>query len=88
MSDVVARDGTVVTPDMLDEWFEQAEAGELPGSAGPTRAGRPLSVGDEAAVPVTVRLDEARRRKLALLAKTRHVSQAQIVRDLLDRATV
>jgi len=86
MDDVIAHDGTVVTQQMLDEWFEQAEAGELPGTPGPTHPGRPLSIGDEAATPLTVRLDGARRRKLEHLAKTRRVSKAQVMRDLLDQA--
>jgi predicted transcriptional regulator len=86
MSAVIAHDGTVVTPAMLDDWFEQAEAGELPGEPGPTRRGRPLSIGEEAATPVTVRLDMERRRKLELMAEMRHVSQAQVMRDLLDHA--
>ena len=86
MGDVIASDGTVVTQRMLDDWFERAEAGELPGSPGPTHPGRPLSIGDEVATPVTIRLDGARRRKLEQLATTGGVSKAQIMRDLLDRA--
>jgi len=86
MSDVIASDGTVVTRQMLDDWSEQSETGNLPGRPGPIRPGRPLGIGDEVATPVTVRLDAARRRKLEQLAKTSQVSKAQIMRDLLDRA--
>ena len=46
MRNVIAHDGTVVTPKMLDQWSARAEAGHLPGAAGPIRRGRPLSIGE------------------------------------------
>ena len=86
MATVTAHDGTVVTREMLDRWAEKADAGHLPGTPGPIHRGRPLSVGEEPAEPVTIRLDARRRLKLEQLARARHVSQAQVVRDLLDQA--
>jgi hypothetical protein len=84
----VAHDGTVLTDELLDQWGDQIEAGEYPGTAVPVRRGRPLAIGAEAASPVTVWLDRARRDKLRLMAERRHVSQAEVLRDLLDAAAV
>ena len=84
----VAADGTVVPEAKLAAWVADAEAGNLPGKPGPVRRGRPLSIGEEVAVPVTIRLDPARRLKLQRLADARHVSRAQVVRELLDQAVL
>lgn len=83
-----AADGTAVSEETLAGWVADAEAGNLPGVPGPVRKGRPLSIGEEAAVPVTIRLDPARRLKLQRLADARQVSRAQVVRELLDQAVL
>ncbi|MDR3359227.1 MAG: hypothetical protein LBO20_00915 [Bifidobacteriaceae bacterium] len=82
-----ASDGTALTEELLGKLEAEIEAGRLGGSPGPVRHGRPLAVGSDTARPVTVRLDGARREKLRGLAARRHVSQAQVLRDLLDAAT-
>ncbi|MDR2114217.1 MAG: hypothetical protein LBO75_02940 [Bifidobacteriaceae bacterium] len=83
-----ASDGTALTEELLDKLEAEIETGQCGGSPGPVHHGRPLAVGSDAASPVTVRLDSARREKLRGLAARRHVSQAQVLRDLLDAATV
>ena len=59
MGDVVARDGTVVTQEMLDEMFERAEAGDFPGTPGPVFLGLPPFV-EDAEAPLAVRPSEPR----------------------------
>jgi hypothetical protein len=88
MGDIcTAHDGTILTDELLDQWGDEIEAGRYPGQPGPLRPGRPLAVGSEPALPVTVRLDPVRRAKLRHIAQRQHVSQAQVLRDLLDAAT-
>jgi hypothetical protein len=84
----IAHDGTVLTDQLLDQWGSEIEAGIYPGVPGEVRHGRPLVIGPEAAMPMTVRLDAARRDKLRRIAERRHVSQSQVLRDLLDAAPV
>ena len=81
-----ASTGTRFTDADIERWASDIEAGHLPGRPGPVTRGRPLAVGAEPAEPVTIRLDRARRDKLARLAKSRHVSKSQVIRELLDQA--
>ncbi|HKO25581.1 MAG TPA: hypothetical protein VJY65_12695 [Chloroflexota bacterium] len=56
--DVIAHGGKVIPGAQLDAMFERAEAGDvLAGHPGRTRAGRPLSVGEDAAEPASLRAE-------------------------------
>jgi predicted transcriptional regulator len=79
--------GIPVTEEMIDNWAEAAERGELPGEPGPVRRGRPFSVGSsESAEVVSFRLDSARKAKLERLAKERETDRSEVIRQLIDAA--
>ncbi len=83
MAQYVAVDGTVFTDDDLENWAREAEDG-FPGARfGSSSPGRPVSVGHDAR-PVTVRLDADRRLKLDQVARGRHTTVSQVLRDLID----
>lgn len=71
------------TDDDLERWADEAERG-FPGARfGKSAPGRPGSVGHDAR-PFTLRLDHARRSKLDQIARERHTTSSQLVRDLID----
>jgi hypothetical protein len=84
MSEWTAHNGTTFTDADLEAWAGEAEAGWPHATFGPSRPGRPVSVGDDAR-PVTVRLDAERRSKLHREATERHTSVSQVVRALIDQ---
>ena len=77
--------GVPFTDEDIERWADEAEsaAGYTGGHLGPSRPGRPVSVGHEAK-PFTLRLDQQRRAKLALAARQRNVSASELVRQLID----
>jgi hypothetical protein len=83
-----AADGTAVTEKMLDEMFEDAERGELPGEPGPIHVGRPLSIqSDGPAAARSYRLGAEREAKLDRLAKERGLKdRSAVLRQLVDAA--
>jgi len=85
MTDYVASDGTRFTDQDIERWALDAESGReyTGGHRGAAVAGRPISVGEQAR-PFTIRLDAARRAKLAAAAVQRHTTSSQLVRDLID----
>lgn len=80
-----AVDGTTSTEDAVGRWAVDAESeeGYRGGHTGPAVVGRPVSVGHQVK-PSTLRLDGARRAKLDDVARARHISASQLVRDLID----
>ncbi|WP_431836646.1 CopG family transcriptional regulator [Cellulomonas sp. Y8] len=75
--------GTRFTDDDLERWAQDAEAG-FPGARfGASSPGRPISVGEDAR-PLTIRLDAARRAKLAARAAEEHTNLSQVLRNLID----
>ncbi len=68
----------------LADRFEQGWALEEL-QAMPMRRGRPLEVGSERAETVTVRLTPRQRRLLDAIARARHQSRSQVIRDAVDR---
>jgi hypothetical protein len=77
--------GTIYTGADIERWaaVEATEAGYTGGHLGAPIVGRPVSVGHQAR-PFTLRLDGARRAKLDEIARDRHTTASQIVRDLID----
>lgn len=77
--------GVEFTDADIELWAAQQESDEGYTGAhhGPARPGRPVSVGAQAR-PFTLRLDAARREKLAGAAKVRHTTPSQLMRDLID----
>ncbi|MHA3723535.1 CopG family transcriptional regulator [Leucobacter sp. HY1910] len=77
--------GVPFTDEDVERWAadDESDAGYTGGHLGPSRAGRPVSVGADVR-PVTVRLDAARRAKLEALARSHQTSISQTVRDLID----
>lgn len=77
--------GVPFTEDDIERWAEQAESptGYEGGHLGPPKPGRPISVGADAR-PFTLRLDAPRREKLTRVARSRHTTASQLVRDLID----
>lgn len=69
----------------IERWAEEAETAQpFDGKhLGPSRPGRPISVGSQAR-PFTLRLDAARRAKLDEAAQKRHTTASQLVRELID----
>ncbi|RLP07666.1 CopG family transcriptional regulator [Propionibacterium australiense] len=61
----------------------ESERGYTGKHLGPSVPGRPISVGERAR-PFTLRLDAARRAKLDEVAKKRHITVSQLMRDLID----
>ncbi|PFG20657.1 DNA polymerase II [Serinibacter salmoneus] len=77
--------GAEFTDEDLERWAAQAEssAGYEGEHLGPAVPGRPISVGAQAR-PFTLRLDAARRAKLADAARSRNTTPSQVMRDLID----
>lgn len=71
------------TEDDLERWADEAERGFPGATFGKSTPGRPVSVGHDAR-PFTLRLDHARRSKLDQIARQRHTTSSQLVRDLID----
>lgn len=74
--------GTEFTDADIERWASEHEAGYT-GPHGPVVKGRPISVGHEAK-PFTLRLDGERRNKLKSVARERHTTPSQLMRDLID----
>ncbi|GAB3048960.1 hypothetical protein GCM10027079_12570 [Sediminivirga luteola] len=85
MGKYTAADGVEFTDEDIERWAAEAESeeGYQGGHLGPPRRGRPISVGADAR-PFTLRLDAHRRAKLEQIAKERHTSASELVRELID----
>lgn len=77
--------GVPFTDEDIERWAaeDESEVGYGGGHLGPSRPGRPVSVGADVR-PVTVRLDAVRRAKLEKFASSHQTSISQAVRDLID----
>jgi hypothetical protein len=77
--------GTTFTDDDIERWATEAESeqGYTGEHLGPSKAGRPVSIGVQAR-PFTLRLDAVRRARLAAIAAQRHTTASQLVRELID----
>ncbi|MDR0483357.1 MAG: ribbon-helix-helix domain-containing protein [Cellulomonadaceae bacterium] len=75
--------GKLISAARIDELFEQAEAGILPGRPGPVRMGRPLSVGHQPAGTRTVRLTAEMDADLVARAEREHVTPSHVMREAL-----
>lgn len=77
--------GTAFTDEDIERWAADAESeeGYQGGHLGPSRPGRPVSVGAKAR-PFTLRLDAARRAKLDEAARARQLTPSQLMRELID----
>lgn len=67
----------------IERWGVEAGDGLAGWEFGKSVAGRPISVGSNAR-PFTLRLDADRRSKLTEIAKQRHITTSQLMRDLID----
>lgn len=85
MSKYTSSSGEPFSDADIERWAAEDESAEgyTGGHLGPSRPGRPVSVGSDVR-PVTVRLDAARRAKLEELARAHHTSVSQAVRELID----
>lgn len=83
MTEHIAVNGDTYTDEDIERWGQEAESGFPGWKFGKPVAGRPISVGAEAK-PFTLRLDSDRRAKLDEIAKERHTTASQVVRDLID----
>lgn len=85
MKKYAGMDGSGFAEEDIERWaaVQESAEGYVGGHLGPSRPGRPVSVGADVR-PVTVRLDAARRAKLEELARSRQVSVSQAVRELID----
>ena len=77
--------GIEFTDEDIERWADETESpqGYTGKHVGPSRPGRPISVGI-AARPYSIRLDQQRRTKLTEFARVRNVSPSQIIRELID----
>lgn len=77
--------GVPFTDDDVELWAGEAEseAGYTGKYVGPSMPGRPISVGAQAR-PFTIRLDAVRRAKLDEVARERHTTPSQLMRELID----
>lgn len=80
-----AADGIPFTEEDIERWGaeDESEAGYTGTHLGPSRPGRPVSVGRQAR-PFTLRLDAERRARLDAAARERSITPSQLVRDLID----
>ncbi|MCI6574497.1 MAG: CopG family transcriptional regulator [Arcanobacterium sp.] len=78
-----AANGTTYSEADLERWASAQEEGYTGGHLGAAKVGRPVSVGAEAR-PFTLRLDAARREKIAREAAIRHTTASGLLRDLID----
>lgn len=85
MSTYTDVNGVAFTDEEIERWAteDESKAGYTGSHLGPSRPGRPVSVGTDVR-PVTVRLDAARRAKLEELANSHKTSISQAVRELID----
>lgn len=83
MAEYTAANGTTFTDADLERWGLEAESGFPDAKFGVSSPGRPVSVGDDAR-PLTVRLDAVRRAKLREVARTKHTTVSEVVRELID----
>lgn len=85
MSTYTDVNGVEFTDEQIERWAaeDESEAAYTGDHLGPSRPGRPVSVGTDVR-PVTVRLDAARRAKLEHYAHSHSTSISQAVRDLID----
>lgn len=67
----------------IERWGAEADDGMAGWEFGKSVAGRPISVGPNAR-PFTLRLDADRRSKITEIAKQRHITTSQLMRDLID----
>ncbi|WP_291280297.1 ribbon-helix-helix protein, CopG family [Galactobacter sp.] len=77
--------GVPFTDEDIERWaaVDESEEGYTGEHLGPSRPGRPVSVGADVR-PVTVRLDASRRAKLEELARDHQTSISQAIRELID----
>ncbi|MFV0253337.1 MAG: CopG family transcriptional regulator [Beutenbergiaceae bacterium] len=77
--------GVPFTEEDIEQWAAEAEseAGYVGKHLGPSGPGRPISVGAQAR-PFTLRLDAVRRAKLDEVARERHTTPSQLMRELID----
>lgn len=77
--------GIPFTDEDIERWAAEAESdqGYAGKHLGPSVPGRPISVGAHAR-PFTFRLDAARRAKLDEVARERHKTPSQLMRELID----
>jgi len=85
MSEYTDVNGDSFTEQDIERWAAEAESekGYTGTHLGPSRPGRPVSVGARAR-PFTLRLDAARRAKLDEAAQERHTTPSQLMRELID----
>lgn len=85
MAKYTAMNGTTFTDEDIERWAAEAESeqGYTGGHIGASIPDRPVSVGAESK-PFTLRLDANRRAKLDTVAKQRHITPADLMRDLID----
>lgn len=85
MSKYTDVNGVAFTDEDIERWAAEDESSEgyTGGHIGPSRPGRPISVGADVR-PVTVRLDAVRRAKLEKLARLHQTSVSQALRELID----
>lgn len=68
----------------IAQWADAAEREYTGGHVGPSRIGRPRSVGADAR-PFTLRLDGQRRAKIHRIAQERDMTASQLMRELIDQ---
>lgn len=80
-----AADGIPFTEEDIERWGaeDDSEAGYTGTHLGPSRPGRPVSVGRKAR-PFTLHLDAGRRARLDAVARERSITPSQLVRDPID----
>ena len=85
MTRFVAANGKEFTDEDVERWAAEAEfeKGYTGSHLGPSRPGRPVSVGEQAK-SFTLRLDAARRAKLNEAASEWSITPSELMRDLID----
>lgn len=85
MGKYTAVNGEAFSDDDLEAWAAHAESsqGYTGDHIGPSKVGRPLSIGAEVR-PFTVRLDAARRAKLRRVAAEQGTTVSALMRRLID----
>lgn len=85
MDEYTDVNGAPFTDDDIERWaaVTESEQGYTGKHLGTSLPGRPVSVGAQAR-PFTLRLDAARRAKLDEVARGRHTTPSQLMRDLID----
>lgn len=80
----IARDGTVLTDELLDEMAKEYEAGTWEGPLGEVVMGRPRLF-DEELETVSFRLPKSRVDALEAAAKRRGETKSDLFREAVDR---